>query len=143
MDERENLAISTDLVSRACQRERINKGRKQPLILHADNGSAMRAATLESRLEELGVHRSFWRPRIPNDNPYSESMFRTVKYWPDYPRKPFASEEQACQWVAAFGDWYNHKHRYFSIKYGHHSNVTMVRLSWSIGTVLVVYKQAH
>jgi len=51
--------IAADLVSRACLRERISKGRSHRLILHADNGNAMRAATLESRLEELGVPRSF------------------------------------------------------------------------------------
>jgi putative transposase len=78
VDEREDPAIAVDLVSRACLRERISKTRKQPLILHADNGNAMRAATLESRLEELGVLRSFSRPRVSNDNPYSESLFRTV-----------------------------------------------------------------
>jgi transposase InsO family protein len=53
-------------------------------MLHADNGNAMRAATLESRLEELGVLRSFSRPRVSKDNPFSESLFRTVKYRPDY-----------------------------------------------------------
>ena len=58
VDEREDPAIAADLVSRACLRERISKRRRQPLILHADNGNAMRAATLESRLEELGVLRS-------------------------------------------------------------------------------------
>ena len=78
VDEREDPAIAADLVSRACLRERISKGRKQPLVLHADNGNAMRAATLECRLEELGVLRSFSRPRVSNDNPYSESLFRTV-----------------------------------------------------------------
>jgi transposase InsO family protein len=78
--EREDPAIAADLVSRACLRERISKGRRQPLVLHADNGNAMRAATLESRLEELGVLRSFSRPRVSNDNPYSESLFRTAKY---------------------------------------------------------------
>ncbi len=78
VDEREDLANAADLVSRACLRERISKTRKQPLILHADNGNAMRAATLESRLDELGVLRSFSRPRVSNDNPYSESLFRTV-----------------------------------------------------------------
>ena len=117
VDEREDPAIAADLVSRACLRERISKGRKHPLVLHADNGNAMRAATLESRLEELGVLRSFSRPRVSNDNPYSESLFRTVKYRPDYPRKPFASKEQACQWVAAFVDWYNHQHRHSGIKF--------------------------
>ena len=115
--EREDPAIAADLVSRACLRERISKGRKQPLILHADNGNAMRAATLESRLEELGILRSFSRPRVSNDNPYSESLFRTVKYRPDYPRKPFASKDQACQWVASFVDWYNHQHRHSGIKF--------------------------
>jgi len=72
--EGEEAQIAADLVSRACLRERISKGRRQPLILHADNSNAMRAATLESRLEELGVLRSFSRPRVSNDNPYSESL---------------------------------------------------------------------
>ena len=115
--ERENSAIAADLVSRACLRERISKSRQQPLILHADNGNAMRAATLESRLEELGVLRSFSRPRVSNDNPYSESLFRTAKYRPDDPRRPFASVEEACLWVASFVDWYNHRHRHSGIKF--------------------------
>ena len=64
--EREDPAIAADLVGRACIRERISKGRKQPLILYADNGNVMRAATLEARLEELGVLRSFSRLRVSN-----------------------------------------------------------------------------
>ena len=115
--EREDSAIAADLVSRACLRERISKSRQPPLILHADNGNAMRAATLESRLEELGVLRSFSRPRVSNDNPYSEALFRTAKYRPDYPRRPFASVEEACLWVASFVDWYNHRHRHSGIKF--------------------------
>lgn len=114
--EREDPAIAADLVCRACLRERISKGRKQPLILHADNGNAMRAATLESGLEELGVLRSFSRPRIANDNPYSESLFRTTQYRPDYPSRPFTSKEAACQWVTSFVDWYNQRHRHSGIK---------------------------
>ena len=82
--EREDPAIAADLVSRAGLRERISKRRRQPLILHADNGNAMRAATLESRLEELGVLRLFSRPRVSNDNPYSESLLRTAKYRAKY-----------------------------------------------------------
>jgi transposase InsO family protein len=115
--EREDSMIAADLVSRACLRERISKRRKHPLILHADNGNAMRAATLESRLEELGVLRSFSRPRVSNDNPFSESLFRTVKYRPEYPRRPFQSVEKACSWVAAFVDWYNHQHRHSGIRF--------------------------
>jgi transposase InsO family protein len=115
--DREDPKIAADLVSRACLRERISKGRQQPLILHADNGNAMRAATLESRLEELGVLRSFSRPRVSNDNPYSESLFRTVKYRPDYPNRPFRTREEACLWVAAFVEWYNHQHRHSGIQF--------------------------
>ncbi len=65
------------MLSRACRRGRISKGRPHPLVLHADNGNAMRVATLENRLEELGVLRSFSRPRVSNDNPFSESLFRS------------------------------------------------------------------
>lgn len=115
--EREDAAIAADLIGRAWIRERISKGRKQPLILHADNGNAMRAATLEARLEELGVLRSFSSPRVSDDNPYSKSLFRTAKYRPDYPRRPFASAEEACVWVASFIDWYNHRHRQSGIKF--------------------------
>lgn len=93
--EREDPAIAAALVSRTCLKERISKRRRQPLIVHT--GNAMRAATLESRLEELGVLRSFSRPRVSNDNPYSESLFRTAKYRPDYPRRPFGSKDAACQ----------------------------------------------
>jgi len=77
--------ISEQLGSHQCH--------QPPLILHADNGNAIRAATLESWLEELGVLRSFSRPRLSNDNPYSESLVRTVKYRPDYANRPFANSE--------------------------------------------------
>ena len=77
----------------------------------------MRGATLDSRLEEMGVLRSFSRPRVSNDNPYSESLFRTVKYRPDYPSRPFASKDEACEWVCAFVDWYNHRHHHSGIKF--------------------------
>ena len=114
--EREDPAIAADLVSRACLRERISKSRRQPLILHSDNGNAMRAATLESWMDELGVLRSFSRPRVPNDYPYSESLLRTAKYRPDYRRKPFTSKDETRLWLTSFVDWYNHRHRQSGIK---------------------------
>ena len=75
----------------------------------------MRAATLECHLEELGVLRSFSRPRVSNDNPYSESLFRTAKYRPDYQSRPVTSKEAACPWVPSFVDWNNHRHRHSGI----------------------------
>jgi putative transposase len=123
--EAESAEIAADLVQRACLKERYRRPRgfsanqcpQPPLILHADNGNAMRGATLEARLEEMGVLRSFSRPKVSNDNPYSESLFRTVKYRPDYPSRPFASKDEACEWVAAFVDWYNYRHRHSGIKF--------------------------
>ena len=54
---------------------------------------------------------------MSNDNPYSESLFRTVKYRPNYPNRPFSSKEEACQWVSSFVDWYNNQHRHSGIKF--------------------------
>ena len=61
--------------------------------------------------------RSFSRPRVSNDNPYSESLFRTVKYRPGYPNRPFTSKAEACEWVMSFVDWYNQQHRHSGIKF--------------------------
>jgi transposase InsO family protein len=72
VEQSESAELAAQLVSRACLKERISRRRKQRLILHADNGSSMRGANLEVRLEELGVLRSFSSPRVSNDNPYSE-----------------------------------------------------------------------
>jgi transposase InsO family protein len=63
------------------------------------------------------VLRSISRPSFSNDNPYSESLFRTVKYRPDYPRRPFLSDKEACVWVATFVDWCNHQHRHSGIRF--------------------------
>ena len=73
VEQSESAELAAQLVSRACLKERISKIRSQPLILHADNVLSMRGATLEVRLEELGVLRSSSRPRVSNDNPYYES----------------------------------------------------------------------
>ncbi len=75
----------------------------------------MRAATLDSRLEELGVLRPFIRPRVTNDNPCSVALFRTAKHRPDYPSRPFASMDEIYLWVATFVDWHNHRHFYSCI----------------------------
>ena len=115
VEECEDAKLAAELVSRACLKERISRHRKQQHALHADNGNAMRAETLEVRLEELRVLRSFSGPRMSNDNPYSESLFRTDKYRPDYPSRPFSSKEEACQWVSSFVDWYNNQHRHSGI----------------------------
>ena len=68
-------------------------------------------------MQKLGIVPSFSRPSVSNDNPYSESLFKTLKYTPLYPSKPFESLDEARQWVAIFVKWYNHSHRHSGIKY--------------------------
>ena len=89
----------------------------QKIVLHSDNGSPMKGATMLATMQKLGIVPSFSRPSVSNDNPYSESLFKTLKYTPTYPSKPFESIDEARQWVATFVKWYNHTHRHSGIKY--------------------------
>jgi len=84
--------------------------------LHSDNGSPMKSATMLATLQNLGVAPSFSRPQVSNDNPYSESLFRTLKYNAGYP-KSFENIEEAREWVSKFVNWYNNEHRHSKIKY--------------------------
>ena len=68
-------------------------------------------------LQQLGVMPSFSRPGVSNDNPFSESLFRTLKYRPEYPSHPFVSEQQAQQWVDRFVEWYNTEHLHSEIRF--------------------------
>jgi len=89
----------------------------QPLILHADNGAIQKGYTLRTKLEQLGIEASYSRPRVSDDNPYSESLFRTCKYRPDFPVDGFASIEAAREWMKQFVHWYNEVHRHSGIRY--------------------------
>lgn len=89
----------------------------ETLILHSDNGGPMRGATMLATLQWLGIVPSFSRPHVSDDNPYSESLFRTLKYRPEYPRRAFESVEDARQWVSQFVRWYNHEHRHSGIRF--------------------------
>ncbi len=94
---------------KACWAEKVP--RHQPLVLHADNGSPMKGQTLQVKLQVLGIESSYSRPRVSNDNPYSEAIFRTCKYRPNYPKQGFVSLKQAREWVLDFVRWYNEEHR--------------------------------
>lgn len=86
------------------------------IILHSDNGGAMKGSTMLMTLYNLGVIPSFSRPRVSDDNPYSESLFKTLKYIGGYP-KFFKDIEHAKQWVKKFVEWYNTIHRHSGINY--------------------------
>ena len=87
------------------------------LILHSDNGSPMKGATMLGTLQNLGVVPSFSRPSISNDNPFSESTFKTLKYCPIYPDKPFETVALAREWTSNFVNWYNEIHKHSGIKF--------------------------
>lgn len=89
----------------------------QPLVLHSDNGAPMKSSTLLAKLYEMGVTPSRGRPRVSNDNPYSESLFRTLKYCPQWPAQGFADIEAARVWVRDFIEWYNTEHRHSRIRF--------------------------
>lgn len=84
---------------------------EKSLVVHADNGGPMRGRPLADLLESLGIERSHSRPRTSNDNAFSESQFKTMKYRPTYPRC-FETIEQARAWCREFFAWYNHEHRH-------------------------------
>jgi len=92
-------------------------GQPVGLRLHQDNGGPMKGSTFLATLQWLGVVPSFSRPRVSDDNPFSEALFRTLKYRPSYPDKPFASLEEARAWMTAFVRWYNTEHRHSGIRF--------------------------
>jgi putative transposase len=109
---------AADLASLLMRRASLAEGLSgRPLVLHSDNGSPMKGATMLATLENLGVAASFSRPRVSNDNAYAESLFRTCKYRPDYPTKPFASVEDAQGWMHKFVRWYNQDHKHSGLKF--------------------------
>lgn len=110
----ECMAIAAELFERAAREQQVKRGE---LVLHADNGGPMKGSTMLTTLHKLGVLASFSRPRVSDDNPYAEALFRTLKYRPGYPRKPFASLEAARAWVTDFVAWYNGEHLHSGIRY--------------------------
>ena len=85
------------------------------IVLHSDNGGPMKGATMLATLYKLGIFASFSRPHVSNDNPFSESLFRTLKYCSWYPNRPFQSIEEARAWVKGFVFWYNETHLHSAI----------------------------
>jgi putative transposase len=110
----ESAAIAGPLVEWACEREGVDP---RALTLHADNGGPMKGSTMLATLQRLGIAASFSRPSVSDDNPYVEAIFRTLKFRPGFPRKPFASLEQARRWVELFVHWYNNEHLHSAIRY--------------------------
>ena len=112
--EHESRDLAAELILRACRDEQADS---VGLILHSDNGAPMRGNTMLATLQQLGVVPSFSRPGVSDDNPFSESLFRTLKYRPGFPSKPFASLAAARAWVEAFVRWYNTVHLHSGVRF--------------------------
>jgi transposase InsO family protein len=110
----ENSERASEVIRDICERENIARGQ---VTLHSDNGSPMKGVTMRAMLEQLGVMPSYSRPAVSNDNPFSEALFKTLKYQSSYPRRPFQDLAAARTWVNTFANWYNVEHRHSAIKF--------------------------
>jgi transposase InsO family protein len=107
----EDGEIASKVIRKICREKGIDK-----IYLHADNGNPMKCGTMLATLQWLGVVPSFSRPHVSNDNAFSESLFKTMKYRPAFP-KDFNSLDEARAWVETFVKWYNEEHHHSGIKY--------------------------
>lgn len=110
----ESAELAGQLLHAICERQAIQANR---LTVHSDNGAPMKGETMLATMQRLGVVASRSRPAVSNDNPFSEALFRTLKYRPELPVKPFASLLQARRWVTELVHWYNHEHRHSAIRF--------------------------
>ncbi len=111
---RESAALAKRLIEESCQKQGIVAGQ---LTIHADRGSSMASKPVAFLLADLGVTKTHSRPHVSNDNPYSESQFKTLKYQPDFPKR-FGSIEDARAFCQGFFRWYNREH--------HHSGIALL-----------------
>jgi putative transposase len=108
----ESAELASELLQDICAKQSIAAGQ---LVVHSDNGAPMKGETMLATMQRLGVAPSRSRASVSNDNPYSESLFRTLKYRPAIPVKPFENLFQARRWVTDLVHWYNDEHRHSAI----------------------------
>ena len=109
--QRESATLAKQLIKATCEKQGIQP---EQLTVHADRGSSMRSKTVALLLADLGVTKTHSRPYVSNDNPYSESQFKTMKYRPDYPER-FGSIQDARTWARSFFGWYNNDHHHTAL----------------------------
>ncbi len=112
-DEAEHAAR---LVRRTALAEGVHPMGARP-VLHGDNGATLKATTVLAMLHWLGIAPSYSRPRVSDDNPFVEALFKTAKYRPEFPAHGFADLDEARAWARDFVGWYNDEHRHGGIRY--------------------------
>ncbi len=109
----ESATLASELIAESCRKQKISPGQ---LTVHADRGSSMRSRTVAQLLSDLGVQKTHSRPHVSNDNPFSESQFKTLKYRPEFPGR-FGSIQEGRAFGQRFFSWYNNEHRHSGIAY--------------------------
>lgn len=139
----ESAQLASGLLQDICAKQNIPRGQ---LVVHSDNGGPMKGETMLATMQRLGIAPSRSRPSVSNDNPYSESLFRTLKYRPELPVKPFENLLQARSWATELVHWYNEEHRHSGIGFvtpsQRHAGQDVALLS-SRSTVYERARQAH
>jgi putative transposase len=110
----ESAEHARELIAETCRREAVQRDQ---VALHQDNGAPMKCGTFLALLQSLGVAASFSRPGVSDDNPFVEALFRTLKYRPEYPDRPFASLEAGRDFIERFVHWYNTQHLHGEIRF--------------------------
>jgi len=110
---RESAELAKKLIEQTIERHNIESG---TLTVHADRGAAMISKPVAFLLAGLGVTKTHSRPHVSNDNPYSESQFKTMKYRPEFPER-FGCYQDAHRFCAEFFPWYNHEHHHGGLGY--------------------------
>jgi putative transposase len=107
----EAASLAEELIAVTCVRQDIQPGQ---LTIHADRGSSMSSKPVALLMADLGVTKTHSRPHVSNDNPFSESQFKTLKYRPDYPER-FGCQQDARAWATEFFRWYNYEHHHSAL----------------------------
>lgn len=110
----ESAEKAAALLEDICRRQGVSANQ---VTVHSDNGGPMKGETMLATMQRLGVAHSRSRAAVSNDNPYSESLFKTLKYRPQFPLTPFADLLQARRWVTELVHWYNEEHRHSAISF--------------------------
>ncbi len=114
VEDRESSELASELFESNCRQLGVDPS---GIVLHSDNGGPMKGSTMLATLQRLGVVPSFSRPSVSDDNPYSEALFRTLKYRPEYPSGSFSSLSDAPTWVERFVEWYDTEHLHSAIRF--------------------------
>jgi len=129
----ESAELAEQLIAQSCHQHGIARDQ---LVLHADRGAAMTAKSMAQLLTDLGIEQSHSRPYTPDDNPFSEAQFKTMKYRPAYPPR-FDSQDHAHAWAKAFFPWYNHEHHHGAL-----ALLTPATVHFGQATALIAKRQA-